>query len=120
MTLIPWQAGKPTGSLHDCQLIGYVEASAPESGTAAEIAATCKEAKYSNLPSQYIFYPVAIETHGPLNETALDILCELGRRITAGSGDDREGFFLFQRLSVSVQRFNAVLLHDGCSMDQPD
>jgi len=82
--------------------------------------ATRKEAKYSNLPSQYTFHPTDIVVHGPLNETAVDILCELGRRITACSGDDREGFFLFQRLSVCVQRFDAVLLHDGFSMDQPD
>jgi len=102
--------------LHDCRLIAYVEASAWQSGAAAD-AATRKEAKYSNLPSQYTFYPIAIETHGPLNETALDILCELGRRITACSGDDRGGFFLSQRLSIWVQRFNAVLLHDGFSMD---
>jgi len=120
MTLIPWQAGKPV--VWDVTVIctttdSYVEASARESGATAEIAATCKEAKYSNLPSQYTFYLIAIETHGPLNETALDILCELGRRITAWSGHDREGFFLFQRLSVCVQRFNAVLLHDGFSMD---
>ena len=79
--------------LHDCRLIAYVEASAWQSGAAAEIAATRKEAKYSNLPSQYTFYPIAIETHGPLNETALYILCELGKRITACSGDDRKGFF---------------------------
>ena len=61
-----------------------------------------------------------VASHGPLNETALDILCELGRRITACSGDDHEGFFSFERLSVCVQQFNVVLLHDSFSMDQPD
>ena len=34
--------------------------------------------------------------------------------------DDCEGFFLFQKLSVCVQRFNAVLLHDGFSINQLD
>ena len=29
------------------------------------------------------------------------------------SGEDREPQFLFQRISVAIQRFNAVLLHDG-------
>jgi len=28
------------------------------------------------------------------------------------SGEDREASFLLQRLSVALQRFNAVLLHD--------
>ena len=111
MTLIPWKAGKLV--VWDVTIIctytdSYVEALARESGAAAELAATRKEAKYSNLPSQYTFYPIAIETHGPLNETALDILCELDRHITAWSGDDREGFLLFQRFSVCMRRFNAV------------
>ena len=42
----------------------------------------------------------------------------LGRKISSSSGDDREGAFLFQRVSVPVQRFNAVLLHD--SLPTPD
>ena len=36
-------------------------------------------------------------------------------------GQDREPQFLFQRISVAIQRFNAVLLHDGfLSSDHPD
>jgi len=34
-------------------------------------------------------------------------------RISAQSGDEREGAFLFQRLAVLMQRFNAILLHDS-------
>ena len=37
----------------------------------------------------------------------------LGRKISSVSGDDREGHFLFQRLSVILQRYNAVLLHES-------
>jgi len=37
------------------------------------------------------------------------------------SGDDREVHFLFQRVSLVVQRFNSVMLHDSfCVEDQPD
>jgi len=36
----------------------------------------------------------------------------LGRKISSNSGDEMEGAFLFQRVSVLVQRYNAVLLHD--------
>jgi len=40
------------------------------------------------------------------------IIIFLGRKISSASGDDREAF-LFQRVSVLVQRYNAVLLlHD--------
>ena len=50
-----------------------------------------------------------------LHESARAFLDDLGRQISVLSGDDREHLFLFQRISVvvAIQRFNAVLLHDG-------
>jgi len=50
----------------------------------------------------------------------LDFLRDLGRRISHISGDDREVLFLFQRISVTIQRFHSVLLHDSFSVDRPD
>ena len=47
-----------------------------------------------------------------MNLSALN-LNDLGRKISSVSGDDREGHFLFQRLSVILQRYNAVLLHES-------
>jgi len=42
----------------------------------------------------------------------------LGRRLAEVSGEIREGSFIFQRLSLLIQRFkNAVLLHD-CFVDE--
>jgi len=43
-----------------------------------------------------------------MNSIGLQFLSDLGRRITQVSTDQREGAFLFQRLSVLIQRFNAV------------
>jgi len=51
------------------------------------------------------------------NGSAVSFLSGLGRRIADVSGKTREGSFLFQRLSVLIQRFNAVLLHD-CFVDE--
>ena len=120
LTLIPWQAGK--SAVWDVTVTcttasSYIAASAREAGAAAELAASRKTAKYSSLATQYIFYPVAVETHGPLNEEARQLLSDLGRRASASSGDVREVSFLFQRISVVVQRFNSVLLHDGFLVD---
>jgi len=39
-------------------------------------------------------------------------LSKLGRKLADQSGDDREISFLFQRLFVLIQRYNAILLHD--------
>jgi len=44
----------------------------------------------------------------------MDFLTEVGRRLSASTGDARETAFLFQRIFVALQRFNAVLLHESC------
>jgi len=91
----------------------YVELAAQEAGSAAELAATRKLAKYYVLGTQYDFQPVAVETLGPLDESSCEFLNNLGRKIGDNTGDDRSTSFLFQRISVLVQRFNAVLLNDS-------
>ena len=113
---INWHAGRPV--IWDVTVActsadSYVQASARETGTAAEMAATRKMAKYRVLSSHFVFQPIAVETQGPLNESARDLLSDVGRKISERSGDDREIQFLFQRISVVVQRFNGVLLHDS-------
>jgi len=73
-------------------------------GGAAETASSRKVQKYSSIPTDYIFQPAAFETHWSLNASSFDFLREVGRRLTASSGDLCETFFLFQRLSILIQR----------------
>ena len=100
----------------------YTDLAVQGPGCVAEMAASRKEAKYATLHTHYDLQPIAIETLGPINESATSFLRDLGRRISLVSGEDREPQFLFQRISVAIQRFNAVLLHDGffLSSDHPD
>ena len=58
------------------------------------------------------FVPIALETLGALAPCSLDFLTEVGRRLSAATGDAQETAFLFQRISVALQRFNAVLIHE--------
>jgi len=58
-----------------------------------------------------------METLGPLNESACEFLNNLGRKIGDNTGDDQSTSFLFQRTSVLVQRFNAVLLNDSFMLE---
>ena len=60
-----------------------------------------------------IIEPIAVETLGVFNASAGHLLADLGRRISINTGEARETSYLFQRISVLVQRFNAVLLHDS-------
>ena len=93
----------------------YVAGAAREAGSAAELAAARKEDKYSSIDGRYLFEPTAIETLGVREElaSARQLLSDLGRKISQCSGEVRETSFLFQRCSVLVQRFNAVLLHNS-------
>jgi len=125
LTLIPWQGGKSltwyvtvVSTLAD----SYLHSTSRSAGSAAEAASVRKKSKYSTLPSDLIFQPVAMETHCPLNASALNFLSEVGRRLSSVSGDSRETSFLLQRLSVIVQRFNSVLILDSfCTTDEdPD
>ena len=111
LTLVLWQRGKPLS--WDVTVIcpladSYVELAAQEARSAAG-----KLAKYSALGAPYDFQPVAVETLGPLNESACKFLNNLGRKIGDNTGDDRSTSFLFQRISVLVHRFNAVLQYDS-------
>ena len=42
------------------------------------------------------------------NQMAVELVQEIGRRITLVTEDSRETVFLFQRLSIALQRGNAV------------
>ena len=66
----------------------------------------------NKLASTHIFYPFAIETAGTWHEMAIELTQEIGRRITTITEDTRETTFLFQRLSVPLQRGNAVSFHN--------
>ena len=56
------------------------------------------------------FIPVAVETLGPLSDEAHSLLAEIGTRAKLCTANQRETTFLYQRISVAIQRFNAVCL----------
>ena len=91
----------------------YITAAAHEAGAAAEVAASCKEEKYADLDSRYLFELTAVETLGVLNSSANSLLKEIDNKISLNTGESREVSFLHQRISVLVQLFNAILLQDS-------
>ena len=71
--------------------------------------------KKNTLLSQLIInlIVIALETLGPLGTKSYTFLRELGRRLTIVTEDPRETSFLFQRISIAVQRFNAIRIRDS-------
>jgi hypothetical protein len=89
-----------------------VDSAAQEAGAPAEQAAVRKINKYLVLSQSYLFQPNAVENTGVLNSFAVDFLNALGCPISSSSGEKRESIFLFQRISITKQRFNAILLNN--------
>lgn len=86
----------------------YLAANSIAAGATSATAVARKSVKYAWLGSTYIFISIALETLGAMNNEALKFFVRLGRRIAVNLNDNRETSFLFQRLSVLIQRFNAV------------
>jgi len=60
------------------------------------------------------------ETMRAISKDGMDFLCELGRRMTQYTDDHRESAFLFQRLSVLIQRYNAVAVFGTFTHTTPE
>ena len=98
----------------------YRHLSSISAGKAAERAAELKVAKYSAISVSHEFLPIALETLGPMNPGAAAFVSSLGKRIATVTGDARESAFLFQRLSMTLQRFNCIALHDSFASSEAD
>jgi len=123
LSLIPWSAGKSVSwdVTVACTLAeSYINIASKTAASVAELASDKKISKYSTLPDCYIFQPIAVETLGPINLSAVNFLSDLGRKIASKTGNPYETTFLFQRISVVIQLFNSALLHDSFAQDNSD
>jgi len=100
------------------QADSYVSTTARSGGAAAERAAGRKTEYDLLAQTGRLFQPMAAETLGPLNQSSIAFFSELGRKIASISGDNWEPSFLFQRISITIQRFNSILLHNSFSSDE--
>ena len=86
----------------------YLHNTSRTSGAAAEVVADKKTAKYAPLAQTYVFVTIAVETMGTINSDGLEFLGDLVRpQVT---DDIHESAFLFQCLSVLIQRYSAVAI----------
>jgi hypothetical protein len=111
LTLVPWQAGKNVVwdvTVADTLAASYLSSTSVTPGSAAEMASSRKERKYVEFATTHTFVPIALESLGPIGTKSLGFLRELGRRLSRATNDARESSFLFQRLSIAIQRFNSV------------
>jgi len=113
-TQIPWSRGRCLAWDATCPNTyaqSYVQANSRQAGSAAEGAELKKQQKYRDICTGVDFIPVAIETSGVWGQQAIELVTEIGRRIAEVSHEPRSTCFLRQRISVAVQRGNAVCIN---------
>ena len=119
-TMITWTRGKLLAwdvTISDTFANSYIGETSTRATAAADRAAKNKTTKYTDLAKTHYFVPIAIETGGAWNELALEFITKLGRRISGATQEPRETQFLFQRLSISLQRGNAVAFKNTFSSE---
>ena len=65
----------------DTYAASHIGETAENAGAAANKAATNKIAKYNSLTTTHHFIPLAIETAGPWNSEASELIAELGKKL---------------------------------------
>ena len=75
---------------------------------AAEKSAADKKIKYATSMSTHLFVSIAVETSGTWCSESVEFIEDLGRRITLITSEPLETTYLYQRISVTLQRGNAV------------
>ena len=109
--MFPWKEGKNLVWEYTCAdtlAWSHVPSSSKDAGKAAKEPEKKKLAKYDYLTRNYTFMPIACETMGSWGSIALKFIKELGGRIAEKSGEPRSTSFLFQTLSIVIQRGNAA------------
>ena len=115
LSLVSCERGKPLvwdATVPDSMAPSYRSTAITEAGAVAKLSETKKHSKYINLLGSYIFTPVAIESLGAFGHLSKLFIHSLGRRIECYSNDEKATSYLFQRLSIAVQRGNAALIMD--------
>ena len=111
MTVIPWSKVKCFTwdfAVPDTFAASHVNDTSSKAVPAADKAFTSKAAKYAIFCQSHIFMPIAEETFGVWKKESDDFIVDLGRKISSITNDNRETSFLFQRLSIAIQRGNEI------------
>jgi hypothetical protein len=115
LTYTTWKNGKCLiwdFTCADTLCKSYVKKASTEVGSAAATREDKKVIKYSEL-SEFHFVPVGIETFGAYGPQASKLIKQIGKKIQEATGEKLSTFYLKQRISMAIQKGNAVCVR-GC------
>ena len=111
VTLIPWSKGKCVVWDYTCRdtlCSSHVSQTSQEASRAAVKAEQIKLKHYQELGATFTVVPIAMETMGSWGPDSLKFVSEIGQRIASHTGEKRSASYLFQAISVAVQRGNVA------------
>ena len=103
--------GKPVAwdvTVPNTYAASHLAETAESAGAAANKAIANKISMYSTLATTHHFVSISVETGGYWNPESFEFISELGKRISKITLKPLETQFLFQRLSISLQRRNEL------------
>ena len=113
-SLYPYAEGKILAWDYTCRNTladSYKEHTAVEVGYAAKQGEKDKYVNYEDLVNDnYYVVPIAHETMGSWAPDSLKFMKDLGSRISEATGEKRAKSFLFQSISMNLQRGNALCI----------
>ena len=109
VTMIPWSRGRCVAwdvTVPDTYAATHLPLTSIT--PSADRAETNKRMKYQLLTKTHTFTPLAVETTGSFNTEASKFVQDIERRCTEATGDIKETAYLFEQVSVAIQRGNAL------------
>ena len=110
LTLSTWKEGKCLiwdATVADTLCQSYILQCSKNPGAAAEIREIEKTKKYQELANDYHFIPIGLETYGSWGPEGLKLIKTIGKKLKEETGERRSTFYLFQNISIAIQRGNA-------------
>ena len=110
LTLVTWKKGKSLlwdFTCADTLCQSYVKECSRVAGAAAEFRENVKNSHYKELAGDYCFFPIAVETFGSWGSESHKLVKEIGKKVMEETGEKRSSFYLFQSISMAIQRGNA-------------
>ena len=115
-SVVPWRSGKFLvwdTTCVDTNAPSNSNLAVPAAGTVAVRAESPKEEKYADLLHTHEFVPIAVGSSGVFGPRSLVFMKELGRRLRYQTGKEKATTYVIQRLSIDIQRGNAISILEG-------
>ena len=111
-TLVVWKNGKYLAwdaTIVDTLKTSQINRTSIQAGAAAAAQEQVKISKYSDLPNEYVFYPIAFETLGSMGPQTRSFLSEIRDRFKTTFGPRSQIYqFFHERVSLSIVRNNTA------------